>query len=349
MKSFMKIAGYFFAVATILAGIYFYIAQGDFLSEQDVNFGVTFSTKQARQLGLDPQETFKAILHDLGARKIRLPIYWEDIEPERGKFNFTEYDNLIHEAEKNNAELILIIGRKLPRWPECHIPSWVALDFSIYNFKFPKEYFQESVENYIRTVVERYKNSPAVMVWQIENEPFHKFGADCAEEKIKAENVDHEIGLVRRLDPERPVMLTDAGKAGTWVTSLKRADIVGVTMYYQVWNPIRGVVWSTFGPGLFWIKRKIIEPFFPTKKFIIAELQGEPYGPVANFRDYDIALQKELMNVSRFQETIRRARKAGFQENYLWGVEWWFGLKEKHRDPSLWNEAKKLFNPVYQL
>ena len=45
-----------------------------------------------------------------------------------------------------------------------------------------------------------------------------------------------------------------------------------------------------------------------------------------------------------FRETIKKARKAGFEENYLWGAEWWWWLKEKHGDSSLWEEGKKLFN-----
>ncbi len=334
MKKFRKIVGYCLAIAIILTGIYFYVAKGDFLTEQNVRFGVTFSTQQAHQLGLDSQVVFSALLHDLGAQKIRLPVYWEDIESKAGEFNFSEYDNLIHEAEKSNAKLILVVGRKLPRWPECHIPQWSK--------SLPEEEFEKVVLNQMRVVVERYRSSPALAIWQVENEPFHVFGADCATHTVKTESVDAEVAMVRSLD-SHPIMLTEAGKAGYWFTSLQRADIVGVTMYYQVWNPIRKVVWSTFGPGLFWVKRKVLEPFYPEKKFMVAELQGEPYGPVANFADYDVALQKELMNVSRFQETIRRARKAGFEENYLWGAEWWYWLKEKHDDHSLWDEAKKLF------
>ena len=78
---------------------------------------------------------------------------------------------------------------------------------------------------------------------------------------------------------------------------------------------------------------------------MVAELQGEPYGPEL-LPFYDLKLQKELMNVDRFRETIRRARKAGFQENYFWGVEWWYWLKEKHNDPSMWNKAKNVLHNI---
>lgn len=337
-----KFFGYGIAVVIILAGIYFYIAEGSFLKEkQDVSFGVTFSTFMARQLGFDSREVFDAITDDLKVKKIRIPVYWSEIEPEMGVFQFSDYDYFIKKSESAGIKLILVVGRKLPRWPECHIPQWLR-ERTNDELQMTNDEFETVVDTYIKVAVERYKDSPAVKMWQIENEPFHAFGAECAEEKIKTEFVDREIELVRSLDPGRPIMLTDAGKAGMWFTSLRRADTLGVTMYYQVWNPTRGVVWSTFGPGLFLVKRKILEPFFSDKKMIVAELQAEPYGPTL-LPNYDLGLQMRLMNPGRFRETIRRARKAGFSENYLWGAEWWFWLKDKQNDSSLWDEAKTLF------
>lgn len=335
MSKFKKFIVYGAAIIIILAGIYFYIAEGSFLKErEDISFGVTFSTIMTRQLDLEPKAVFGAIADDLHVKKIRIPVYWNDVESEKGKFDFSEYDYFVKKSEDKGIKLILAVGRKLPRWPECFRPEWSK--------NLPENEFENAVDNQIKIIVERYANSSSVVMWQIENEPFHVFGAECAEGKIKTEYVDREIELVRLFDPNRPIMLTDAGKAGAWWTTLRRVDTLGVTMYYQVWNPRRGVVWSTFGPGLFWVKRKILEPFFPGKKMIVAELQAEPYGPTL-LPDYGLDLQKRLMNVDRFRETIRRARKAGFPENYLWGAEWWYWLKEKQNDASMWEEARTLF------
>lgn len=352
MKQLFIAAKYVFAGATAAAVLYFFVGSGVFLKEQEVSFGVTFSTLMARQLELEPRRVFDEILDDLGARAIRLPIYWNEVETERGKFDFSDYDYLVKKSEEAGAKLVLAVGRKLPRWPECHIPSWTeeirnprlrptATDGQAKS-EIRNDEFENSVDKYIMEVINRYKDSPAVIAWQIENEHFHVFGADCAAGKLKPESVDNEIALVRSLD-SRPIMLTDAGKAGTWFTSLwkNRADIVGITMYYQVWNS-RGAWNSTFGPGLFWLKKKIVAPFFPGKTIINAELQAEPFGPTL-LPGYDLSLQKELMNVERLQRTIKRSRRAGFEENYLWGAEWWYWLKEKHNDPSMWEEAKELF------
>jgi hypothetical protein len=335
MKKLFLAAKYIIAGATVAVALYFFVGSGIFLEERrDISFGITFSTLMARQLELDPQKVFDAAVDDLGARAIRIPVYWSEVESERGKFDFSEYDYFIHKSEKSGAKLILAVGRKLPRWPECHIPAWAI--------NLTEKEFEERVLMQIEEAVKHFRNSPAVAGWQVENEHFHIYGADCAAGKLKSEVVDKEIAKVRSLD-SRPIVLTDAGKAGTWFTSLwkGRADIVGVTMYYQVWNS-RGAWNSTFGPGLFWLKRKLVVPFFPGKAIINVELQAEPYGPMP-LPGYELALQKKLMNAQCLREYARRARRAGFETNYLWGVEWWYWLKEKHNDPSMWEEGKTLF------
>lgn len=49
------------------------------------------------------------------------------------------------------------------------------------------------------------------------------------------------------------------------------------------------------------------------------------------------------MDFEDFKENINFARRAGFEEVYLWGVEWWHWLKEEASEPRFWEEARKLF------
>jgi hypothetical protein len=35
------------------------------------------------------------------------------------------------------------------------------------------------------------------------------------------------------------------------------------------------------------------------------------------------------------------AKKSGFSEVYLWGVEWWYYMKERHNDSTYWDEMRK--------
>ncbi len=333
-KRLLKITVGLVLVIFVGGGVFYIITWYGFRHEHsDVVFGVTFSTIMARQLGLEPRTVFDAMVDDLGVKKIRLPVYWSDVEQERDKFDFGDYDYFIKKSESREVKLTLAIGRKLPRWPECFIPGWAE--------QLEAGELEESISGAFRETVMRYRGSSAVERWQVENEPFHTFGAGCANQKISAEVLDKEIALVRSLD-SRPIMLTDSGEQGIWSSSLKRADIIGISIYYQVWNDLFRVVYFPFGPGFYKLKAKLFSRLYPGKKIIVSELQAEAWGPDL-LPGYRPEFQKGLFDVARFREIIHRARRAGFDENYLWGVEWWYWLKEKQNDDNLWDEARMLF------
>ena len=48
------------------------------------------------------------------------------------------------------------------------------------------------------------------------------------------------------------------------------------------------------------------------------------------------------MTIQHFRDNVEFARRVGFPEVYLWGVEWWYWIREKG-DASFWNEARGLF------
>jgi len=94
--------------------------------KQNLKYGVTFSQKFSTELvGDDWRKNYLAILDDLKIKNLRLVAYWDILEPNENKFNFEDLDWQISEAEKRGAKIILAMGLKVPRWPECHIPEWV--------------------------------------------------------------------------------------------------------------------------------------------------------------------------------------------------------------------------------
>jgi hypothetical protein len=48
------------------------------------------------------------------------------------------------------------------------------------------------------------------------------------------------------------------------------------------------------------------------------------------------------MNPTRLRDNLTFARKIGVSEVYVWGIEWWYWLKERGR-PGMWEEGKRLF------
>lgn len=294
------------------------------------NWGVSFSKPFAKQMGLDWKETYISILDDLKINRLRLIAYWPEIEKEQEIFDFEDLDWQIYEAQKRDAKIILAIGQKLPRWPECHIPDWVQ------NTNAPPE---KILLNYISTVIRRYKNNPAIWAWQIENEPFLTFG-ECP--PLNIELLNKEIALAKSLD-SRPVIITDSGELSLWTKAIKKSDIFGTTMYRVIWNknmPFGGYFKYPLPPEFFHLKTNVADIFTDIKNIIVIELQAEPWGPKLLYES-SFEEEQKSMNFEQFKENIEYAKQVGFTEDYLWGAEWWFKMK-KENHPEYWNEIKNL-------
>ncbi len=318
----------------LFTGLYFgfvYLTRQPSGITKDIEWGVAFSKPFAIDMGLNWKKAYLAILDELKPKSLRLPVYWRDIQPNEDENVFDDYDWMINEAGKRNVKLILAIGRKSPRWPECNEPKWTdGLD---------KEAVDERVLNYIEKTVLKYKNIPNLYLWQVENEPFLVFG-ECP--KLDVDFLDKEISLVRKLDPSHKIMITDSGELSVWVRAAKRADVFGTTMYKIVWNKYTGYFKYPLPPKFFWLKANIVRLFYPQKPIIVSELQAEPWGPKMIY-ETPLEDQFKSMDFAQFNDNIKYARDVGFSEAYLWGVEWWYWLKTKQNHPEFWDYAKTLF------
>jgi len=299
---------------------------------EKITWGVVFSQKYSEELDLDWKENYSAILDDLKVKNLKLVAYWDIIEKEQGIYDFEDLDWQIIEAEKRNAEVLLVIGRRLPRWPECHIPNWAE--------NLEKKEQEEKVLNIIRQIVLRYKDNETIKYWQVENEPFFPFGKCPPFDK---RFLEEEINLVRFLDPEKKLIISETGEYSTWFKSARYGDIVGHTLYRKVWfMEIKRYVSYRLIPPVFYNRKAwLIDKLFD-KKVICIELQAEPWGPELA---YLISLdeQNKTMNIERFKDIIEFSRNTGIDTFYLWGTEWWYWMKEKHNDSQIWDESKKLF------
>ena len=296
----------------------------------DIKWGVAFSKPFATEMGLDWRETYLTVLDDLKVKRMRLPIYWQDIEVEPGKYDFSDYDWMIEEAKKRDAQLILVIGRKLPRWPECHAPFWAD--------KLSEQEKQEKILAVMSKEVERYKDIENLYLWQVDNEPFLPFGKCTIS---NADFLDREVATVRQADRNHKIMVTDSGELSIWVQAAKRADIFGTTMYRVVFKKPVNYFKYPLPPKFFWLKANIVHFFYPGKPIIVSELQAEPWGPKLIY-NLSLEEQEKSMSLAQFHENIEYAKQVGFPENYLWGAEWWYWLKTKHQKPEFWEAAKEV-------
>lgn len=297
-------------------------------SERPIVLGMTFSKSYASSLGLDWKQAYSAMLDDLNIKRLRIPAYWDDVEQSNGNFDFSVVDWQLDEAAKHNAKVILAVGRKLPRWPECHVPDWAK------NLKTADA--NAALLNYVETAVRRYKSHPEVVTWQVENEPFFNFG-ECP--PTDRQLLKKEVAEVRSID-NRQIMITESGESSVWNEVAGIADILGISTYREVWDKYVGYFYWPITPLAYRERAQVVAPF--VDKIIISELQGEPWVP-AGINSLPIADQRTLMNPAKLNDNVAFARQTGFSEAYLWGVEWWYYLKTKGY-PDMWNAGKDLFS-----
>jgi hypothetical protein len=286
---------------------------------ENIEYGMSFNTVYARELGLDWRETYDAILGDLGVRKLRLAAHWPMVEPVRDVYNFEELDYQIAEAERVGATVVFAVGRRLPRWPECHVPGWIK-----------------------ERAWEEHKNSPAIVYWQVENEPYLTVFAfeHCGE--FDEAFLTEEVALVKSLDPTRPILVTDSGNLGTWAGAYRHGDAFGTSVYVHFWNPELGQFRTLLPPWFYRAKEKVIALYYGEKPTYLIELSAEPW-LVAPVVEVPLDIQYTRMNVEKFNDILAYARDTRYETQYLWGAEWWYWLL-KQNEPAMWNRGKELFS-----
>lgn len=318
-----------FVIVLICVGIAYW-AYSTYQPNRQTAYGVTFSKEFAQYLDLDWKQAYSAILNDLNVKYLRLPVYWNMIEPEKNIYNWEDIDWQVNEAAKKDVRLILVLGRRQPRWPECHDPVWVE-DTD------PQEVRAKLLQN-MELIINRYKNNQAVEIWQIENEPFLDFFGRCP--KISKKELQGEIDLVKKLD-KRKILLTDSGELSTWYPLIKMGDMFGTTLYRTTYNKYFGYWNYFFLPSSFYRLKAAIwgKPLDAT---IVAELQAEPWFPEGP-QQTDVDKQLKRMNADKLKANADYANKTNFYRTYFWGVEWWYWLKTAKGNSSVWDAAKPYF------
>ncbi len=315
--------------------IVFYFIFSYSKSIQNTKYGVSFNAVYAKELGLNWKEVYNALFEDLNVKRVRLSAHWNSVEANRDTYNFEELDYQVNTASKYNAEIILAVGKRLPRWPECHVPNWAG--------EISKEEQEKEILQYIEKTVTRYKNYENIKIWQVENEPFLSIYASDFCKNFDEDFLEKEITLVKSLDPtQRPILITDSGELSTWRKAFSHGDIFGTTVYVYSWNKIMGDFRNPFLPGFYSFRSNLLNLFTQEKKeSIIAELSLEPWLDKSILQE-KIDIQKHRMSYEKFDTVIDFAKKTGMETQYLWGVEWWYYMKLQG-DSWYWERVKQLF------
>jgi hypothetical protein len=300
--------------------------------------GTTFVPDYAESFRLDPHQTLNAIFSDLNMRHVRLVSYWKDIETSPGKYDFSKLDWQFDMANKYNAKVSLAIGMRQPRWPECHEPDWIHVDS-----KNPQNW-QPQLNAYMKAVIDRYKNNPALDSYQLENEFFMKVFGECKD--FDRGRLVSEFNMVKKQDPAHPVIIS---RSNNWVgipLGKPTPDEFSVSVYKRVWDAtITHRYYEYPQPAWTYASLAGAEEILSGKNMIVHELQAEPWPPKGmDIINTPLSEQFKSMNAERMKDRISYGEGTGMRSLDLWGAEWWYWLKEKKSDPSVWNVVKDSVN-----
>ncbi len=263
--------------------------------------------------------------------------YWNIHEPRPGTYTFDELDWQLDMAARYGAQVSLCIGKRQPRWPECHLPDWAL--------ELPNNEWRERLYTYIETVVERYKKHPALHSWQLENEALLKDFGYCRDGDYDHQRLQHELQLVKQLDPTHPVVMT---LSDSWGFPFKKPkpDIYGISLYRAAISRRKGYFVSK-RPAVFYTARTGAITLLKRRSVFIHELQAEPWLTHALLAS---PLEEQLARMSgeALKENVRYAQRTRLDPIDLWGLEWWYWLKEKHGRPEQWETVKALVREQQQ-
>lgn len=221
--------------------------------------GFSFSPATAQYYGLEPTAAFHTLLDKFDPDVVRLPVYWDRVEPARGHFDYREVDNYLRMVARHNrvspgraARVLLVVGVRNMAFPELWVPAWVdpveARDIA--RVVEDPEYVR-----YLTTTFARYAHHPLLGGWQVENEALDDVVTTAADQTdIPQDALKAELAALHRVDPVHSGVVTTynsatldldllalspefdanglrAEPAGHPFESLQVADVLGIDAY----------------------------------------------------------------------------------------------------------------------
>lgn len=199
----------------------------------------------------------------------------------------------------------------------------------------------------MQKTIERYKNSPVLESYQLENEFFMTVFGLCWD--FDRDRLIDEYDFIKKLDPHHPVVIS---RSNNWIgvpVGKPTPDEFAISVYKRVWD--KSITKRYFEyplPSWFYSMLAGWGELLTGKDMFIHELQAEPWVPEdMELKNAPIAEQDKSMNAVRLKHRFEYAKAMGMHRADLWGAEWWYWRKVKYNDPSLWNVAKEEINKQF--
>jgi len=320
--------------------------------------GFSFSPLSSVETGRDPVDDLNRLLSQTQPDVVRLPVYWELVEPTSDQLDFSSVDPLIAAIAAHNASstvqtrVVLTLGARNFLYPELHEPAWAG------NRSQPDLGLAQSARAYrayFDASILRYRSSPLLYSWQVENEPLDNVLNDLTgNDQITQDQLSWEVGEVHRLDPKHKVVLTSynginplldmmqvfappllapvGGGTGHTDQALSMADALGLDLYVD--GPsvqLRSITpvdlrseWKA-QTLQFWADRAHSQG----KDFWVAEMQAQPWDESGTY------------GPEQMLQAAVDYRQAPVDVVLMWGVETWLD------DPEWMTAGAKAINILH--
>lgn len=326
-------------VIVLMVGTLYGIAQWYRFSQRHVplQLGVSFIPAYAGSLGIDPEETMDGLL-DLGVRNFRLVSYWNQLETAPGQYDFSLLDWQFKKAEAKRAKITLTLGLRQPRWPECHMPD---------HYKGQsRAQWQPQLEKFMTAIVDRYKDSPSLQDYQLENEYFLKGFGICTD--FSRDRLVSEYNLVKKLDSKHPIIVGRSNNAIGLPVGQPQPDEFAISVYKRVWDAALTHRYLEYPfPAWYYASIAGAQKIFNHRDMRIAELQAEAWAPYGkSLTEISLDEQNKSLNAKRLRDRFEYGKATGMRRIDLWGAEYWYYRKVILHDNSLWRVAQDEFRPT---
>ncbi len=321
--------------------------------------GLSFRPPQAAALGLDARATLRTLL-TYPFQLIRLGAYWNQLEPEPGVFHPDALDWQIDAAEQAGKQIILCVGPvKTFSYPEFFVPAHhLSRPLPEHTRIKPSAYpaLLTAATAFITRLVERYKQRPGIIAWQVEHEAVDPLGVEHSW-RLDMTFVEKEVEAVRKADPSRPIMLNGflptsllvrlsqwwrtRDQGDSLAVAQRLADIVGIDYYPRhALMAVGGKTLYLDGSQRPWQQQRRKQLCAWTQahgqKLMIAEGQAEPWETVTTppnpARQGMYSCLPEHV-ISNYNACMRWSRPDAPLYAYLfWGAEYWV-LRQQCADP----------------
>ncbi|WP_070040664.1 DUF5597 domain-containing protein [Robinsoniella peoriensis] len=192
------------------------------------------------------EENVWPMLKELHMNSVIVPLYWEAIEPEEGKFDFALLDGLILQARQQNMKLIFLWFGLWKNAESMYVPGWVKQDTKTY-FLVKKVSGEKlsTISPLCEAAVKKDANAFAEVMAHIKK-------TDEEESTVIVMQVENEIGILGSerdygemanavFAAEIPAVLAEkCGKTGDWKTAFGK-DAEEYFMAYHYANAVETI------------------------------------------------------------------------------------------------------------